>query len=185
MESVKPAVEVVVEGELSPFEHEALYKLLKKHFRLEQPTYSEISDETISTRVNITFHHSYDREFFTEIFKEDWRGLKELFKQISYRRAAPGAGFILSFVDGKTRLIFHIGTLGGEPLGSAMDQMAHLTGVVGQVISPQRMTEPLGLVEIVYDPRSDRWQWFRGVGLFDKKEYVFNEASFRWKPLLT
>jgi hypothetical protein len=45
----RPVVEVLVEGELSPFEHEALYKLLKKHFRLEQPVYSELLDETIGT----------------------------------------------------------------------------------------------------------------------------------------
>jgi hypothetical protein len=34
MELSKPFAEILVEGELSPFEHEALYKLLKKHFRL-------------------------------------------------------------------------------------------------------------------------------------------------------
>jgi hypothetical protein len=32
----KPAAEVPVEDELSPFEPEALYKLLKKHFQLDQ-----------------------------------------------------------------------------------------------------------------------------------------------------
>ncbi len=37
LETGRPVAEVLVEGELSPFEHEALYQLLKKHFRLEQP----------------------------------------------------------------------------------------------------------------------------------------------------
>ncbi len=36
MEASKPIAEFLVEGELSPFEHEASYKLLKKHFRLER-----------------------------------------------------------------------------------------------------------------------------------------------------
>jgi hypothetical protein len=27
----------------------------------------------------------------------------------------------------------------------------------------------------------DRWQDFRGVGLNDRREYVFDESSFRWK----
>lgn len=170
-----------MEGELSPFEHEALYKLLKKHFQTEQPTYSELQDETISTRVNIIFHHSYDREFFAEILKEDWRRLKELFQQISHRRAAPGAGFTLTFTDMKIRLFFVFGTLGGESLGSAMDQMAHLTGVIGQMILPERTVEPLGLIEVLYNPWNDMWQVQRGVGLADKKEYVFDQASFHWK----
>ena len=43
----KPISEILVKGELSPFEHEALYKILKKHFRLEQPSYSDLLDGSI------------------------------------------------------------------------------------------------------------------------------------------
>src|SRR6266581_5796246 len=107
----KPISEILVKGELSPFEHGALYKLLKKHFQLEQPSYSEPLDETIGTRVNITFHHRYERSFFTNIFQEDWRDLKELFKQIRYRRGRVGAAFTLTFADEKVRLIFSSGPL--------------------------------------------------------------------------
>jgi hypothetical protein len=180
MISGRPVAEVLVEGELSPFEHEALYKLLKKHFRLDQPVYSELLDETVGTRVNITFHHPYERSFFVTVFQDDWRGLKELFKQIRYRRGRLGAAFTLSFID-KVRLVFSLGLLGDEELGSAMDQIGHLTGVIGQMMRPEIMVEPLGQVEISYDGKTDRWQGFRGVGLLDKKEYVFDESLFRWK----
>ena len=63
-----------LEGELSPFEHEALYKLLKKHFRLGQP-YSEPLEETVGTRVNIIFHHPYvasSRRPMFSMLKLDW-----------------------------------------------------------------------------------------------------------------
>lgn len=181
-ESSKPLAEVLVEGELSPFEHEHLYRLLKKHFRLDHPSYSDILDETLGTRVNIIFHYSYDQSFFTRIFQADWRGLKDLFKQISYRRGRQGAAYTLEFRDEKYWLIFSTGVLGDEELGSAMDQLAHLTGIVGQVMNPERMTEPLGQVEVSFDRKTDRWQGFRGVGKADKKEYVFDDALFRWKP---
>ncbi len=181
LDANKPIAEILVEGELSPFEHEALYKLLKKHFRLEQPSYSELLDETIGTRVNIIFHHPYDRSFFANIFQTDWRGLKDLFKQIRYRRGRLGAAFTLTFVDEKVRLIFSSGLLDDEELGSAMDQIAHLTSIVGQMLRSETMVEPLGQVETWYDGKSDRWQGFRGVGLSDRKEYVFDEPSFRWK----
>jgi hypothetical protein len=183
MEVSKPVAEVLVEGELSPFEHEALYKLLKKHFRLEQPVYSEILDEEIGTRVNLTFHHPYERGFFVDIFREDWRGLKDLFKQIRYRRGRLGAAFTLVFTDEKIRLIFSLGLLGDEELGSAMDQIAHLTSIVGQMMRPETMVEPLERVETSYDGKTDRWQGFRGLGLTDKKDYVFDESLFRWKPV--
>ncbi len=181
LDANKQIAEVLVEGELSPFEHEALFKLLKKHFRLEQPVYSELLDETVGTRVNITFHHLYAKSFFTEVIQDDWRDLKELFKQIRYRRGRLGAAFTLTFSYEKIRLIFSLGLLGDEELGSAMDQIAHLTGIVGQMMRPETMVEPLAQVEAWYDRRSDRWQSFRGVGLNDRREYVFDESSFQWK----
>src|SRR5207245_11036842 len=79
MDMSRPIAEVHVEGELSPFEHEALYKLLKKHFRLEQPSYSEILDETIGTRVNIIIHHPYERSFIISVFVEVCLDLNHLY----------------------------------------------------------------------------------------------------------
>jgi hypothetical protein len=181
MDLSKPLAEVLVEGELSPFEHEALYKLLKKHFRLEQPSYSDIVDETVGTRVNVVFHHPYDRSFFTDILRDDWRGLKDLFKQIRYRRGRLGAAFTLSFVDQKIRVVFSLGLLEDEELGSAIDQVGHLTGIMGQMLRPETMIEPLEQVEASFDRRTDRWHSFRGVGLDDRRKYVFDESSFRWK----
>jgi len=181
LETGRPVAEVLVEGELSPFEHEALYKLLKKHFRLEQPTYSELLDETVGTRVNVVFHHPYERSFFTDILQDDWRGLKDLFKQIRYRRGRLGATFNLTFIDQKVRLVFSLGLLGEEELGSAMDQIAHLTGIVAQMMRPETMIEPLGQVESSFDMRTDRWQGFHGVGLNDQRVYVFDEILFQWK----
>jgi len=181
MATSKPVAEVLVEGELSPFEHEALYKLLKKHFRLEQPSYSDLVDETVGTRVNIVFHHPYERSFFTDVLQDDWRGLKDLFKQIRYRRGRLGAAFALTFVDQKIRVSFSLGLLEDEELGSAMDQIGHLTGIIGRMVRPETMIEPLEQVEASYDRRTDRWQGFRGVGLTDKKQYFFDESLFQWK----
>ena len=180
--SEKPAAEILVEGELSPFEHEALYQLLRKHFLVKQPAYMELEDETVSTRVSIIFHHPYYHNFFTEIFRDDWRNLKELFKQISHRRRGPGAGFTLCFLDKRVaRLIFSLGTLTGDSLESAMDQISHLPAIVGQIINPDRIREPLEQVVAFFDPGSDRWYDFRGIDPTGKKEYVFDETSFQWK----
>ena len=181
-EPVKPAAEILVEGELSPFEHEALYRLVRKHFRVEQPTYTELQDETVSTRVSVIFHHPYYHSFFSEIFQSDWRILKELFKQISYRRREHGAEFTLSFLDKRVaRLTFSLGALADDPLGSAMEQISHLPAIIGQIISPEKMEEQLDQVIAFFDPGSDRWYEFRGLDPTGKKEYVFDETSFRWK----
>ena len=129
--------------------------------------------EQIARGVNVTN--------LRDIFQDDWRGLKDLFKQIRYRRGRLGAGFTLTFINQKVRLVFSLGLLGQEELGSATDQIAHLTGIVAQMMRPETMIEPLGQVEASFDMRTDRWQGFRGIGLAYKKEYVFDENLFRWK----
>src|SRR5207244_9961480 len=82
----KPLAEVLVEGELSPFEHEVLYRILRKGFRLEHPSYTELLDEDLATRVNITFHYPYFTTVFTDVLQENCRDVKELLKQVRYRR---------------------------------------------------------------------------------------------------
>ena len=65
--------------------------------------------------------------------------------------------------------------LGDEEVWSAMDQIRHLTDIVAQMMHPETMIEPLEQIEALYDRRTDRWQGFRGVGLNDRREYVFDE----------
>ena len=175
----KPQAEILVEGELSPFEHEALYRILRKAFDTEHPSYRPITDEEISTRVNIVFHHQYSKEIFTDLLQEDWRELKELFKQIAYRRGKAGAAFTLSFNGPENRLIFNSGALEQRDLGAALDQIGHLTGIVGQMLRPETMEKPIQTVEAAYDKRSDRWHLFQGSTLSEER-FVFDDSLFRW-----
>src|SRR5437879_11815606 len=87
----KPLAEVLIEGELSPFEHEALYRILRKRFQLENPSYTELVDEDLATRVNVTFHYPYVTTTFTDVLQQNWHELKELLRQIKYRRGKSGA----------------------------------------------------------------------------------------------
>src|SRR5438034_6071745 len=177
----KPQAEVVVEGELSPFEHEALYRLIRKSFRLEQPSYRELSDEDLATRVNVVFHHPYSRTIFTDVLQEDWRDLKELFKQITYRRGRAGAAFTLTFIAPETRISFKSGALGEKELGSALDQVGHLTMIIAQMLRPEKMDKPVEKIETVYDKKSDRWHEFQATSSADEK-YDFDETLSRWVP---
>ncbi len=177
----KPLAEVLVEGELSPFEHEVLYRILRKGFRLEHPSYTELLDEDLATRVNITFHYPYVTTVFTDVLQENWRDLKELLRQIRYRRGRAGAAVTLSFVGEKSKLVFKSGVLEEKELSSAVDQIGHLTGILGQMLRPETMEAPLILVEGTYDKKSDRWHEFKGFGSSDRNEgYVFDETVFRW-----
>ena len=177
----KPVAEVLVEGELSPFEHEALYRILRKGFRLEHPSYTELLDEDLVTRINVTFHYPYITAIFTDVLQENWRDLKELLKQVRYRRGKAGASVTFIFIGDNRRLVFKSGVLEEKELSSALDQIGHLTGILGQMLRPETMEKPLELVEAQYDKKSDRWHEFKGFASSDRNEsYVFDESVFRW-----
>jgi len=177
----KPLAEVLVEGELSPFEHEALYRILRKGFKLEHPSYTELVDEDLATRINVTFHYPYTTTIFTDVLQENWRDLKELLRQVRYRRGKAGAAVTFNFLGQKNNLVFKSGVLEEKELSSALDQIGHLTGILGQMLRSETMEKPLVLVETEYDKSSDRWHKFKGFASSDRNEsYVFDESSFRW-----
>src|SRR6266699_3200739 len=78
-------------------------------------------------------------------------------------------------------LVFKSGILEEKELSSALDQIGHLTGILGQMLRPETMEKPLRLVEAVYDKKSDRWHEFKGFTSTSRDEsYVFDESVFRW-----
>src|SRR6266516_2263720 len=141
--SEKPLAEVLIEGELSPFEHEALYRILRKRFQLEHPSYTELVDEDLATRVNITFHYPYVTTIFTDVLQENWRDLKELLRHIRYRRGNARAAVTSSFVVEKNKLVFKSGILEEQELSSPVAQIGHLTTTQGQMLRPETMDKPL------------------------------------------
>ncbi len=177
----RPLAQVLVEGELSPFEDEALYRILRKGFRIDHPSYTELIDEDLATRVNVTFHYPYVTAFFTDVVQENWRDLKELLRQVRHRRGKAGATVTITFVGDKSRLVFKSGLLEEKELSSALDQIGHLTGILGQMLRPETMEKPLELVEAGFDRKSDRWHEFRGFDSPGRNDsYVFDESVFRW-----
>lgn len=171
--------DVVVEGELSPFEDEALYRILRKSFRIEHPSYVPLDDEDLATRVNVTFHYPYENRIFTDVLQENWRDLKELFKQVSHRRGRAGAVFTIRFAQPQTSILFRSGTLNEKELASALDQVGHLTAIFGQMMRAESMEKPIVEVEASFDKRSDRWHNLQGSSSSGDK-YVFDESQFRW-----
>src|SRR4029077_21018904 len=144
-------------------------------------SYAALIDEDLATRVNVTFHYPYVTTLFTDVLKENWRDLKELLRQVRYRRGKAGAAVTFAFIGDGRRLVFRSGVLEEKELSSALDQIGHLTGILAQMLRPGTMEKSLELVEAHYDKKSDRWHEFKGFGSSDRTDsYVFDESVFRW-----
>ena len=157
--------------------------MLRKKFTVNQPSYVELPDENLAVRVNIILHHSYSRELFTQVLEKDWREIKHLLREVAHRRGRAGAAFNLTFVDRETRLVFRSGLLNEDETSSALDQVAHLTGIINRIRSDSS-TEPLGLIECSFDGKSDRWQDFHGfTHSSEKTAFIFDDSNFKWVRL--
>ena len=181
---VKPVAEFHVEGELSPFEQERIFQILKKRFLVSQPDYVELPDENLVTRVTITFRYPYNSNFFAQVFMEGWRDLKDILREVRYRRGGAGAAFNLVFIDIYTSIKFMTGLLDSYQLGSALDQIGHLTSILRKIIEFGTGGEALDRVECVFDGLSDRWQALRGYGSTTGSSYRFDERDSIWVPSL-
>jgi len=177
---VKPGAEVQVEGELSPFEHERIFQILKKRFIVSQPSYVELPDEDLATRITIIFQHQYSSSFFTQVFTDGWRELKGILKEVRHRRGGAGAAFNLVFADNSVRLIFKIGLLDSDQVSSALDQIGHLTSIVNKIADSWTAKEPLVRFECVFDRSTDRWHEFRGYGFSGQPSLRFDDEKFTW-----
>ena len=57
-----------------------------------------------------------------------------------------------------------------------MNQIGHLTGIIGQMVRPETMVEHLKQVETSYDQKTDRWPGFQDVIIGNSRD------NFRWTP---
>ncbi len=177
---VRPRAEFLVEGELSPFEHERIFQILKKTFSVSQPSYMELPDEDLATRVTITFQHSYDSSFFNQVFDEGWRDLKSILKEVRHRRGGAGAAFNITFNHNSFILVFKIGLLDSERVSSALDQIGYLTSIIKKIRDSWMRTEPLAQIECFFDGSSDRYRDLRGYGVSGQPSLMFDEEKFSW-----
>ncbi len=177
---VRPRAEILVEGELSPFEHETIFQILKKTFAVSQPSYIELPDEDLATRVTITFQHSYDSSFFNQVFVDGWRDLKSILKEVRYRRGGAGAAFNIAFNHNSFILVFKIGLLDSDRVSSALEQVGYLTSIIKKITDSWMQAEPLAGLECFFDESSDRYRGFRGYGLSGQPSLKFDEEKFTW-----
>ena len=158
--------------------------MLKRGFTVEPPSYTPFAygEEDLATRINITFHYPYNQDFFTRHLRENWRELKDLIKEVRYRRGRAGAAFTFTFVQEGFSLVFRSGEVNDDEISSAMDQIGHLTGIISRMLKAETVPETLVKIECGFDKLTDRWDQFRATNSAESNVYEFDEESSNWKP---
>ncbi len=116
---------------LSEAEREALYNMLREPFSVvEEEERSNYSNDNILSSVYIEFPIRYDEGFIKIIGLDRWEGLKEMVKNMKWRRGKSIFMLTLHFNDGDNSIIFTIKSNNNRIFNKAIDGIEYVVDTV-------------------------------------------------------
>lgn len=153
---------------LSLGEIEILFNMLRDPFEVDEKS-EEKPDENYVSVIKLGFPFPYDKSFFKTFGMERWEQIKEILKNLKWRRGKKGVKLTLSFGTNPI-VLFAVHTKNDKIFGKALDTIEYLMDVILFQIDVKRL--PMDVREVYYEFDENEYRWYprKGVG---EKEYVF------------
>ena len=158
---------------LSLGEIEILFNILRDPFEVSEQI-EEIPDENYVSMVNLSFPVSYDKNFFRTFGMDKWEQIKEVLKNLKWRRGKKDVKLVLSFGCNPT-VSFILHTDNDKMFGKALDTIEYLIDVILFQIDTKRLPSNISLVQYKFDENNFKWYPTKAIG---DKEYTF--TSDEW-----
>lgn len=158
---------------LSLGEIEILFNMLRDPFEVNEQV-EEKPDEKYVSVVNLDFPLSYDKGFFKAFGMDKWEQIKEVLKNLKWRRGKKGVKLSLRFGSNPT-VSFVISTDNDKTFGKALDTIEYLMDVILFQIDSKRL--PASTSEVHYEFDEDEYKWYPSKAI-GSKEYAF--VSDQW-----
>lgn len=153
---------------LSIGEIEILFNMLRDPFEVNEQKETS-PDEDLISFVDLDFPLAYDKKFFKVFGMEKWERIKEVLKNMKWRRGKKGIRLSMRF-NSKPSISFVIHTDNNKIFGKALDTIEYLMDVILLQIDPQRL--PANVVEVRYEFDENEYRWYPSKAMGDK-EYTF------------
>ena len=153
---------------LSLGEIEVLFNILQDTFPVSDQI-EEMFDERNVSEVKLSFPLSYNEEFFKMFGIDRWEGLKEVLKNIKWRRGKKPVKLVLSFGSNPT-VLFVICTDNNKMFGKALDTLEYLVDLILLQIDAKKL--PSNTKEIQYECDKNDYRWHPNKAIGDK-EHIF------------
>lgn len=158
---------------LSIGEIEILFNVLRDPFEVNEQI-EEIPDENYVSVVNVSFPLSYDRSFFKKFGMDKWEQIKEILKNLKWRRGKKGIKLVLKFGSSPT-ISFVITTDNNKIFGKALDTIEYLMDVILFQIDSKRLPSTIREVHYQFDENDYKWYPLRATG---DKDYRFTDDKW-------
>ena len=158
---------------LSLGEIEILFNMLRDPFEVNEQI-KEIIDEEYVSMIDLSFPIPYDKNFFKTFEMDKWENIKEILKNLKWRRGKKGVKLVLSFGNNPT-VSFLINTKNDKIFGKALDTVEYLMDLI--LFHIDRKQLPTNVNEIYYKFDEDEYKWYPSKAIGDK-EYIF--TNYEW-----
>ncbi len=160
---------------LSQGEVEILFSLLSDPYDVSDNPVEDFSSEYVSM-LGMDFPLAYERGFFKNFGIERWERIKEVLKNLKWRRGKKGILLSLRF-SGAPSVTFSLNTDDNKTFNRALETIEYLMDVILFQIDSKRLPADVSEVSYAFDERESRWYPAKAVG--NSAEYVFVNEEWR------
>ena len=158
---------------LSLGEIEILFNMLSNPFDVSEEAVDV--DEGYVTMISIDLPIAYSRDFFKTFGMERWESIKEVLKNIKWRRGKKELQLSLRF-GGKPMVAFSFDTDDNKTFGKALDTIEYLMDVILFQIDAKRL--PSEVSEVSYGFDKENFRWYPIKATTSNTEYHFSNDEW-------
>ncbi len=148
--------------------------MLQNPFDVREEAVEAINENYVSM-ISLDLPISYGKSFFKTFGMERWESVKEVLKNIKWRRGKKDVQLLLRF-GGAPAVVFAVNTDDTKTFGKAVETIEYLMDVILFQIDVKRLPSDVGEVSYAFDGENFRWYPEKATG--DNAEYLF--ANEQW-----
>jgi hypothetical protein len=154
---------------LSQGEVEVLFNMLSNPFDVSEEAIEEI-DESYVSMISVDLPIAYGKTFFKTFGMDRWEGIKEVLKNLKWRRGKKGFQLSLRF-NGNPAVAFSLNTDDNKTFGKALETIEYLMDVILFQIDSKRL--PSDVSEVSYEFDRENFRWYPAKALGNNAEYHY------------
>jgi len=155
-------------------EIEVLFNMLSNPYDVSEEAIEDV-DEGYVSMISIDLPIAYSRDFFRTFGMDRWESVKEVLKNIKWRRGKKEVQLSLRFM-GKPTVAFSFDTDDNKTFGKALDTIEYLMDVILFQIDAKRL--PSEVSEVSYGFDKENFRWYPSKAVSDNAEYGFSNEEW-------
>lgn len=158
---------------LSQGEVEIIFSMLRNPFDVSEEAVEEFNENYVSM-ISMDIPIAYGKNVFKLFGMDRWESIKEVLKNLKWRRGKKGFQLLLRF-NGSPAVAFSLNTDDNKTFNKALETIEYLMDVILFQTDPKRLPNDVSEVSYVFDRENFRWYPAKAIGSNAEYHYVNDE----------